>query len=381
MSTQRQKQDAAIAVFRELGWEGAGLDQVMGLPLGTEQQRRGAREGLEKGEWEGFLPDPADAEESGEWGNFWGVDSSVLRFFALRVGVSPRRAAAVMAEHSRGWAHPKATKATVAALAERGTEFAARFVDAAASGNEFAWFEVSDAALAAVHELRLPVPGQTQYLDSYAEYVALLLARVAEGSAPDPNAPWQPELESIRARFAEHVAQGVPAAAARSEDWAAVVSGAAALGWLSRAEALELAWTGLDAAQRPVARGPWVSALAGPLAVSDDELDAARDRLIPLLSLGHGPLVELVAPRLLARSSDEQAVELAYAALSAGTQKAKVAVLKALAARPAPQGEARAELLGVVEPFLDGTPTEAKAAAALLAAWGAEAPGDETGPI
>ncbi|MDR2255543.1 MAG: hypothetical protein LBE25_06055 [Arthrobacter sp.] len=380
MSTQRQKQDAAMALYRELGWEGAQVADVMDLPLGTPEQRRVLKEGLEKGEWEGFLPHPTDPDELGDWGNFWGIDSSMLSLLALRVGVSPRRAASLLSEHSPGWDGGSRAPQIAAILAERGPDVAARFIDAAAALVESAWWELQAASQRSVHELGLPVPEAGRYLESYAEAVADVFKAEDGGWDPDPNDAPTLTATQLGERFAEHAAAGVPLASARSEAWVEALAGALKRGWLTREETLELVWVGMDAAQRPAARGPWVKALSGPLAVSDAELDAARDRLIPLLSLGHGPTVELLAPRLLANSNDEQAVELAYAALGAGTQKAKVTLLKALAARPAPQGEARAELLGVVGPFLEGTPTEAKAAAALLAAWGAEAPSAEETP-
>src|SRR5690606_2987379 len=83
---------AAIGVFRELGWAEADDGDIMDLPLGTTEQRRIAKAGLSKGAWGGI---EQLSENSWGWRNRVGVDADMLGAFAVRVGVSARRAAEI----------------------------------------------------------------------------------------------------------------------------------------------------------------------------------------------------------------------------------------------------------------------------------------------
>ncbi len=116
----------------------------------------------------------------------------------------------------------------------------------------------------------------------------------------------------------------------------AVFSAGAKRGWLSREEALALAFLALDTAVRPGDRRIWLQVL-DILDVRDEELFERTQALIPLLALSDTSVIARLAPVLIERSSDSLLVEVLLAAFSATTKKARQLVLKAALNRPRPE--------------------------------------------
>ncbi|MDR2255542.1 MAG: hypothetical protein LBE25_06050 [Arthrobacter sp.] len=374
MSTHRTKLAAAVEVFKELGWSTAATQDAARLPLGTPEQRATARAGLASGAWSRWGQD-----EKGRWGehSFIDVDQARLALFATRQGVSVRRAARLLEAHaSQG--------AIAEVVEERGAAFASAFVDAVSVPAHRLWEGAFSAfarhTLPLVAGMGLPIPENTDYLRDFALLAARSHAPASWPDAKDLTLPGGAEL--LPGRFAEHVRLavelGVPAVGPLPDALRLGLE----RGWLGREEASGLALLGLQTAQRPSDRKAWCGFLAQPLALTPEELAAHADELVPVLSLGEGPLIEALAPPLIAAVTDEQLPEVALGALTVTTAKGRRVVLAALSGRGAPAAwsaggaDGLDELVAeIVRPWAGSRDRVlAKAAAVFLGAWGLGAP-------
>ncbi|MGW4480727.1 hypothetical protein [Rhodococcus triatomae] len=353
----------AIEVFAELGWRGAAIEDARTLPLGTAEQRRTALAGLRSGAW-------------GEFGrireNIYGyiswvdVDEAALALFAIRLGVDANRAAQIM-PHSNRVADDLAAEV----LADRGPEFAARFVDAVCVSSRRAWEHCTSAhagvAVRLVARHAVPVPENIEYLKDWAVYA--LGALTGRGELFPEARGWM-DAGTIESGYAAHarvaVAVGMPATGPFPETLLPAID----RGWIDRDEVVELAFAALDAAQRPGDRKAWLQLLLGGLAVGDDVLRDRADALISVLAFGDPFAVETLTPVLLADADDDLMVDLLTVALGVKTRKARRLVLKAVAARPKPGADAVDALTPLVaEHAGDGDRGLARAAEEVLAAW------------
>lgn len=355
---------AAVAIFRELGWEGEPLERAADLPLGTPTQQRLARKGLRRGDWGHF---GATGPHTAAWVNDVEVDPDVLGLFAIRVGVDARRAVELAPS-----AHDIADELLLACLAPRGPAFAADFVRRAClrewrrSDRSSSPYGPVAVGLAALHDL--PVPDAAGYLLDWTVVAAWALGEDAEIVPPRP-AP--PPTEQVERHFAEHVRAAVATGVSGTSPLPAVLAAGLRRGWLDRGEALSLAFAALDAAIRPSDRKAWAGAITDGLDLTDTELVARSDALVAVLSTGEAPVVEAFAPRLLATVADDLLPDVLGSALAARTKKSLLVVLKAAAQRR-PSPELVGDLAGLVEPLAVGKDTAVAAAAAkVLDAWGA----------
>lgn len=107
----------AVAVFKELNWNTAEIDQAPILPLGTTAQQEQALRGLGTGNWEAYAKIPRFGRTRIPATD---VDEDMLGFFAIRLGVTPKRAAQVVSGIE---------EEQVAAIVEkRGADFATEFI-------------------------------------------------------------------------------------------------------------------------------------------------------------------------------------------------------------------------------------------------------------
>jgi hypothetical protein len=217
----------AVAIFKELGWAGAVAEAAPGLPLGTPEQRRAALAGLKSGEW----------GEIGQlrpntygWRSFVDVDEGMLGYFAIRLGVDARRAAAVLRDMD--------TEVTTALIAERGAGYAAEFIRLACVSRRRMWEHSASAfggvAIRLVARPEMDVPENVEYMKDWAAFAAAVLGLAAELHRRETV----PEEALIRNRFAEHVRVGMAVGVPATGPFGAVLPEGVRRGWFPRGEAI-----------------------------------------------------------------------------------------------------------------------------------------------
>lgn len=311
----------AVAIFKELGWADATPEQAVSLPLGTVEQRRTALAGLKSGEWGGIVQDG----NTYSWKAFFDVDRGMLGLFAVRLGVDARRTVQVVPRFNR---FPDSILTPI--LAERGPAFASSFIKAACrAGRNFAApFGSVPVRLLAHHQLA--IPDNLGYLEDWAHYADSTLRKV---EAWDVGLDLVPVITD---RFAEHVRMGVALGIAGMGPFRTVVTEGVSRGLLDRDETVELVFAALDSASRPGDRKAWLQVL-DELGVTDNELVARTDALIPLLANGDSFLVERIAPVLIARVDGPAFIDVLVTSLSTQVKKTLKIVLQAAATRGRPE--------------------------------------------
>ncbi|MFT3834973.1 MAG: hypothetical protein QM711_16925 [Micropruina sp.] len=292
------------------------------------------------------------------------MDADRLGIFATRVGVDARRAVEVLPPR-------ELTEDLVRGiLLPRGEAFASAFIRHACVSSRRPWENCPTifgaAAVLLLHELELPVPDNVDYLKDW-----IVMASGSLG-LPAPVDPFRAPLpaELLRPRFVEHLrvlaGLGVPVTGFFPD----LFGSALRQGWLDREAALECALQGLDTVRRPGDHAVWTRLIADVLAVTDDELLAQVDALVPALATGNATVVESFAPRLIARVGDDLLAEVLIAALGVRTKKALRLVLSAATARAVPSHAVVAELTdSLLALTADKDRAVARAARALLDRW------------
>ncbi|MDR2870396.1 MAG: hypothetical protein LBV04_08105 [Deferribacteraceae bacterium] len=308
--SENPKLDEAIAIFKKLGWESVTAENILQLPIGTAEERRIALAGLKSGDW-------SDVN----------VNRGALALFAIRIGINGL--------HEPEWLsvqmecldiedtkdpdakEEQRQEMLVAAIADRGVEFAAKFV-AWSIKTQLLWN--IDEAIMLVDRLNLDIPQNVNYIGHWAFYVTHNLSRKEESPR---------RVAIIKRRFKEHIAVGVTLKApdGKSAELAIVPIGVER-GWLERSEAIDMAIIGLDAASHPSNRKLWLD-LLDELAISDSEIAAHTDTLIPILATGDQYVLNRLVPTLIANAKGAQLAELLIASFSVKTKKGKQLVLKA----------------------------------------------------
>ncbi|MBB2924037.1 DUF6493 family protein [Cellulomonas cellasea] len=358
---------AAVEVFTALGWAWASLADVESLPLGTREQQAVARRGLASGEWGeiGHL-----GENSYGWIPWTDVDENLLAVFAVRVGVDARRAVRLL-----GQAHRVDDELTTRLVEARGARFAAQFVTEACRSGGRPWEHATSTHAGAVVRLvergDLPVPEDLGYLKDWSVYA---LGALTGGGELVPSHRGWCEPDTIRRRLPEHVRAGVAVGVPATGPFGTVVPAAVDRGWLVRDEAVDLVLAALDAAQRPGDRKAWAQVLTGPLGLTDGELIARADALVAVLAHGEGPVVELLAPRLIAGAPDDVLGDVLAVTLLVPTKKVLRLLLTTAAERPRPSSDVVDTVAPLVAAYLASTDRAlARAAATLTEAWGMDA--------
>ncbi|MCL2423774.1 MAG: hypothetical protein FWD11_07795 [Micrococcales bacterium] len=354
--TKNPHLDDAVAIFTELGWDRAAYADAPTLPLGTPQQRKAALAGLRTGGQED-------------------VSEAMLTLFAIRVGVTASRAASLLQPDMMTSDQSKAPDDVLAAVAgQRGPQFVQQLVDQMSRSELGAWWNYR-ALVRMVFAHDLPVPQRLPYLQAWVDVAHEVLFG---GSVFFGEPPLGPDDEVLAAtRFVEHVraavAIGVPCAAIGASDdnlapFGRVLPAGVERGWLDRAQAVELVLSALDCATRPSDRRAWLRIWLDQLGVTDTEIVANADALVPVLASGESAVVACLVPALVAGVPDGLLADVVTTALCAPTKKARRTALTALAARPRPSDDT-VEAIAPQLAALDDA-TLARSVAALVQAWG-----------
>lgn len=345
---------AAIAVFRELGWDAARPDEVMRLPLGTPEQQRIAKAGLVKGAWGSF---GETAPNTYGWISWIDVDEDLLGAFAVRVGVPVRRAIAVLPTAPR---YPSALRGAL--IASRGPAFTKSF----AEGYRRGWG--TEALIYAVAYSGADLPESIGYLESWANAATETL----DDSGAFGGSDAVPE-DVIAVRFTEHLraalrsgnppSYGAPGARA-------LLLGGIARGWIDVDEARDLVLFAMEQAQRPSDRVAWASVLVDALGAERDWLLERSGVLISAMSLGDNAIISRFAPMLLESGDDELVGQAMLVGLLAKSTKAKTELLERAAALSPPGARTRTLVAESVASLLTAKDRRLRARAeALVAAW------------
>ena len=319
------KLENAVAVFKELGWEGVTAAGLPDLPLGTAKQRQAALAGLKSGDWGEHA---RLSENRYGWRSYIDVESRELALFAVSVGVDARRAVNISYNADK--------EMLTRVIARRGEKYAADFIACACvsrrRGFEHSASVFGNVAVRLVDALNLDIPQSVEYMKDWSVYAAMALGLKAEVSFREGTLPL-PEL--IEKRFVGHIVMGVAVNTPATGPFGAVLPAGVARGWLDRDQAVTLVFSALDAAVRPGDRKVWLDVL-DQLGVSDEELCDRTEALIPLVASGDSAVMMRLAPRLIARAGDSLLTELLLASFSAATKKARLLILKSALERPCP---------------------------------------------
>lgn len=222
-------------------------------------------------------------------------------------------------------------------------------------------------AVELITRLDLAVPEHVDYIKDWAGVVA--------GHLTDyPVQRLEEQItakEALRPKFREHLTVATTIGAPVTGPLGAIPAAAVAAGWLTRDEALEFAFTGLEFAVLPGDRKKWAEILSEELAATDGELLAQGSRLFSLISTAEAPMVELLGLRILPHLEGDQWNELALVMSYATTAKTLVAVLQAISKNAEPTATAVTILSPRIEELTAHKNARvAKLSKELLDAWG-----------
>ncbi|MBM7367462.1 hypothetical protein [Gordonia hydrophobica] len=335
----------AIDIYHDLGWHDLPLERLAAADIGTPEQRREARAGLGKGEW-GSFGEHARGSWSWQW-NLGDTDPGRLALFAIAIGVDARRALAVLS-----WEVDPVIAARL--IADRGPAFTAQFVTAACvssrRGSTHGPTAYGSIAIRAADLADIPVPDSVEYLKDWAVFSDAVLC-------DSHSEIWThirvPDADALTRRFSAHAIAAAHAGVALTGPFRAVLAAGVARGLLDRDDAIDLAFDGLDTAQRPGDKSGWLEFLTVDLQVDDSEFVGRTEQLVPVLAAGVSPVTATIAPMLIATCDDDILPDIVTTALSATPTKTRKAIITALTARPRPSDAVTDEVLAAVETVAD----------------------------
>lgn len=276
--------------------------------------------------------------------------------------------------------------AALSVLVTRGPAFAEQLVRALArNGSRFspgAPTQHSALTVRLLAALDAPLVDHAPHIEDWALHTWSVLERLADpGTQMDLWAPFDRSLEPsdvlrhVPAHVRAAAEHGIPATAGIAR----IVPELLARGELERDETVEVALMALDTVGRPSDRAAWTTILREHLALSDDEVRAVGDRLVPVLGHGETPLVEAFAPALVASPDDALVGDVLAATLHVRAAKTQRVVLAAALERSAPSDpEVLALVASLVTPHLASKDRGVrKAASALVERWGLEVTADD----
>ncbi len=353
----------AVEIYKSLGYEEASIDTVMELGLGSKEEQKIAREGLKSGEWTEIkqlsensygVVKVADVEE---------VDLEKLALFAIRIGVDAKRAASLIRGNN---------EAAFLVISERGKKYAADFIAAVCRSDRRAWEHSSSVfgmlCVHLVHRMELEIPQSTEYIKDWAVYAASALRIMKSERRFDLD--FAPGEEMIRSRFAEHIEVGIAINAPATGPFSAVLIEGVKQEMIPKDHAKELVFFALNASNRPGDRKAWMNALE-KIGLTDRDILAQGESLIPLLSLGESAVTERFAPVLIEHSSDELLPSILVSASASRAKKIRQLVLKSALGRAKPHSAD--ELTDWLALHIhDGDKSIAKLAQRLADAWAVE---------
>ncbi|AKK06344.1 hypothetical protein CMUST_10140 [Corynebacterium mustelae] len=292
----------AVAVFKELNWHTAKIEDAPTLPLGTTEQQERALRGLETGDWEAYADIPGFGHTRIPATD---VDEEMLGLFAIRLGVTPKRAAEVISD--------RYGEQVAAIVEKRGADFATEFINH--SSTRFPYI-----AVRLVLTMGLTPPTSETYIETWASMLK--------------NTSLHPDFLRIlvtkfQPSFEQHwnIAKNTPAASL-------VIPNAVAGGLLDRDEAIDCAFRSLAESTRPSDRKKWVIVIADDLKLSAPELHKYLDTITKVAATHETVVIDKLVLDLLPILSAEELSALVPHALQAKAAKTRKAVVACLASRP-----------------------------------------------
>jgi len=326
------KLQKSLDIFNSLGWEFVTAENVLDLSLGTKEQQKEALNGLKSGRW----TKPVTEHGFTYHKNIFSPQfEAKLAFFAIRLGVTVKRAASVLPFYNVN------KKILVKLLKERGEKFIADFIPLACDNNFSqdyqSIFGNSTYLINLITEYNIPIPQKLEYMQRW-EWCAVCALDLYRYNHVQQDKEFLPSLETIKSRFAEHAATGVALKVSPRVDlsFALIIAEGVKREFMPRGEAIDLMFSGLDAAVRPGERNSYIKALE-EIEITRDELIERVQMLIPILSMGENTAISFLSPILISHVDKNLLTEVMLASFSATTKKAKKLILKAALTRECPE--------------------------------------------
>ena len=320
------KLERAVAIYRSLGYEETAYENILGLGIGTKEERGIAREGLKSGEW---VQVKQLSENSYGFAPVVDVDLKKLAVFAVRIGVEAKRAANVI---GRG------DEISLQAIMDRGENYAIHFISAAESGNRRAWEHslsvLGMLCLKLLHRMNLSIPESVEYMKDWAAASSVILLGAKKDYLFDDS--FTLEKDEILRRFIEHIEKGISLNMPGTGPFPDLLFFGVENHLLSKEAAKEYIFDALYIAKRPGDRKAWVELLDKLGCTEKDFLERAEN-LIPLLGLGESPLIERFAPVLIENISEELLYPVLISCTSVKVKKTKKMLLNSVLKREKPK--------------------------------------------
>jgi len=314
----------AVEIFDSLGWGEVTPENVLTLPLGTVEQQKVARVGLEPGKWHFY-------DGNNQYVPYFSPEKhEALVAYALRLGVTQHCFVQIYHES-------RSNKEIMFLLIQaRGAKFARQVV----SGGLWRWQDKYSSLgqlelfMRLINECVDDFPQNERYLETWTTCAA---AALGFDSWHFNRLEKRPPRSWIEKYFAQHIRIGLAQTSNITgfTGFAKIITVGVAQGLFPREEAITLLFTALESAPRPGDRNAWVDAL-WELKTPKDEITHRSQILIPVLSLGDSPVVSRLAPILIENAAEDELSEIITASFSAATKKARKAVLTAALKRECP---------------------------------------------
>lgn len=323
MATKLEK---AVEIYRSLGYEETDFKDILNLGTGSSEEQKIAREGLKSGEWSEF-------KQLSE--NTYGVvpvvdvDLGKLAIFAIRVGVDARRAANVLRQGN---------EVALKAIEVRGETYAVNFIKAACASNRRIWEHslsvLGMLALKLVHKMNLDIPESVEYMKDWAAGAAMILGIIGKERNLDES--FALKKEEITERFTEHIEAGIAINVPATGPFSKVLIWGVENSVLTKEMAMEQVFYALNSAQRPGDRKELINVLE-QIGLTDADIKARTETIIPLLGFGESALLEKFAPVLIESVSEDLLYQVLISCSFAKVKKIKKMILNAVLKRKKPK--------------------------------------------
>ncbi|MDO5098377.1 MAG: DUF6493 family protein [Corynebacterium sp.] len=368
------KLQAAVEVFRELGWNDVSRQNLMALPTGTSEQRAIAVAGLKSGTWETF-----DAKLRRPC-NHAGVNLQKLALFAIRMGVPAPRALSLLNRYVRSYPAP----IRFPLIAGRGEKFATQFIKAVYGTRvprpddfyvSFDHYSTCIRLVAGNGGFSVPVPSVAGYIQDWSTFiVSLLPEHVDPTETAWMSKPWHMDedisFHTFAPTFREHVDKGIAANLSVLGSFGKVLVAGAIMRLLPREEVLTVFMQQIESPQRPAQRRRMVEYLVTDLAVTDTEMLAHLDVFSAALATSDPVYCAAFGPKIIALAPEPKLVDAATGPLYLTTATGQREALKALLDKPVPTADTIATLEPRIRELAQSRNTAvAKLAVKLLEHW------------
>ncbi|MDO4766369.1 MAG: DUF6493 family protein [Eubacteriales bacterium] len=321
-----EKLERALEIYRKLGYEETDFAAISSLGVGTKEEQKLAKEGLQSGAWTEFRQLSKNTYGTV---NLLGVDLDKLAVFAIRAGVDVRRAMQVLHRES----FP-----VLEAIAGRGEKFARNFVEASSKANIRPW-EHSASVFGAlcvrlVHQMSLAIPENVSYLKDWVFYAEKAL-NIGGTSGKEEEREFFPTPHIINSRFQEHIEIGIAVNAPATGPFSKVLVKGVSDGLLGKEQAKQQVFLALDMAARPGDRKEWIRVLE-EIGMTEEDILERAESLMPLLAFGETAITEKIAPVLIERLPAEKMAAVLISSFAAKSKKTKQLLLKSALQRERP---------------------------------------------